>query len=404
MNMKTEFSGHWEELRFKSREERAQATVKSMLRRCAEVCRARTHCSGLVLIEEDAVCQIKENLGHDASLFVIRERRRHSLVKLGAAAEHVEQVARAKQESFTTAFGGKECASVDAALNATDTRVYVSLTTIPSRISGIGETLRTILDQTLVPDAVFVSVPLSYHRFQKAFDTSEKGSTSLAAEKAALEASPHWVAARALWPHAHWVQFLFSQEDFGPATKLVVARRMLQERGRPNDIIITVDDDNGYFPLTVFNLVKASLSHPDAILCHMGYDLQGAPYTHPNFHYYDNVGHAFPVHIVGGFQGVLYRARFFATPKFHDILAELLPEFPEGRWVDDDYISGIAAKLGVKRLIVPQLEPPVYYQVPRQSSDANALSSGANKHRNIQRQTALLTNFVKKGYLPGPRT
>ena len=79
----------------------------------------------------------------------------------------------------------------------------------------------------------------------------------------------------------------------------------------------------------------------------------------------------------------------------------MAPFYAEGRFVDDDYISGMLGGMRVERLVVPFTLDTVWYeQVPGSSSGANALSSGANKNANIDRQERLIQRFVKEKKLP----
>ena len=77
----------------------------------------------------------------------------------------------------------------------------------------------------------------------------------------------------------------------------------------------------------------------------------------------------------------------------------LFQDFPEGKFVDDDYISGVAASHFVKIYAVPGPMESFYANTPLQSTEANALSSGSNKETNIQRQSELLTRFVTRGWI-----
>ena len=45
--------------------------------------------------------------------------------------------------------------------------IYVSISTIPSRIKNLEKSVKSILNQTLKPDKVFINIPLKYRRFEE---------------------------------------------------------------------------------------------------------------------------------------------------------------------------------------------------------------------------------------------
>ena len=44
--------------------------------------------------------------------------------------------------------------------------IYISISTIPSRIKSIDKTINSLLSQTLKPDKIFVNIPNKYKRFK----------------------------------------------------------------------------------------------------------------------------------------------------------------------------------------------------------------------------------------------
>jgi ABC-type taurine transport system substrate-binding protein len=102
------------------------------------------------------------------------------------------------------------------------------------------------------------------------------------------------------------------------------------------------------------------------------------------------------VDIIAGFRGVLYKKAFFKG----NVLKEELLKAPEGAWwVDDDFISGVASKVGVPRLVVPRSLEADFFNIEGASTSDNALSSGANKDKNIERQFQTLSYFVANGMM-----
>ena len=296
--------------------------------------------------------------------------------------------------------------------------LIAAVTTVPSRLPHLHHAVQSICEQSLRADAVVVAVPR----------TSASGRTE---DDYAATLPPKLEALR----RGGCPIIVVRGDDFGPATKLIPA---LQFARHADDCVVTFDDDNWYSPELLASLVAYEAVHPNAVLAHSGYRVLGAPYRHPHFEYIRGstlraaaVPTPITVHIAAGFLGVLYKRRFFggadatvptplraydagvrdvsddaarATARLvHGLLAPTEARddaefYPEGRFVDDDYISGVLSRRGVTRFVVPFDIADVWYeQVPASSTEANALSSGANKGANIDRQERLLSRFVREG-------
>jgi len=96
--------------------------------------------------------------------------------------------------------------------------IYVSLTTIPSRVKGVEKTIDSLLNQTQKPDKIFINIPVKFKRFDETID-----------EKIIPKFNSSIIE-------------LVRCEDFGPGTKLLGPHEKLKE----NSLIILVDDDNYY--------------------------------------------------------------------------------------------------------------------------------------------------------------
>ena len=51
--------------------------------------------------------------------------------------------------------------------------IYISISTIPSRIKSIYKTINSLLSQTLKPDKIFVNIPSKYKRFKNNIDEKD---------------------------------------------------------------------------------------------------------------------------------------------------------------------------------------------------------------------------------------
>ena len=100
----------------------------------------------------------------------------------------------------------------------------VSLTSIPSRIDNIQETIFSIKNQTMKPIKIFLNLPFKFRRFPEYKFTEEQIDRL---NKFNLEIS--------------------RCEDYGPATKLMGSISKIK---KDYDCVILIDDDNIYHKKT----------------------------------------------------------------------------------------------------------------------------------------------------------
>jgi hypothetical protein len=115
--------------------------------------------------------------------------------------------------------------------------VFVGLTTLPSRITKLRPTVESLLAQTLLPDAVFISLPRHSVREDRSYDL------------------PDWLE-RPPPPF----QVLLLEHDYGPATKLLGCLPRIS----PDACLIVVDDDMHYKPFLVERLYESQVQRQDA--------------------------------------------------------------------------------------------------------------------------------------------
>ena len=96
--------------------------------------------------------------------------------------------------------------------------IYVSLSTIPSRIKNIDKSIESLLNQSKKPDKIFINIPNKYKRFAEVINEKE---------------IPKF--------NSNIVE-ITRCDDFGPGTKLLGSLNKL----RKNSLIILADDDNIY--------------------------------------------------------------------------------------------------------------------------------------------------------------
>lgn len=202
--------------------------------------------------------------------------------------------------------------------------VVIAFSTTPYRIAEMQDTVSTILQQDMKPDAIFLAVP---HVFKR-------------------DNTPYVIPA---WLQNHPQITVIRTQDYGPATKLLGV--LEQVKLDPNTIIITMDDDVKYPKNIVTQLVYKAKQYPNEAIGIAGADLD-----------YDERGNLISNKIGGlvalahsdanatllqGFSGIAYRRNFFNQ----DIFA--ITNAPRECINSDDlYLSFHLAKQNIPRRIL----------------------------------------------------
>ena len=185
-------------------------------------------------------------------------------------------------------------------------RIVVSLSTLPSRINKVHQTIRSIENQTMKPDWIYLNVP-SYSKREKT----------------------KYVIPDDLTQYVN-----HASDDYGPLTKFLPT---LQIENDPETMIICVDDDKIYDPNLIQHLYYCS-SHLEFKSCVSisGWDyinffnIIGIPLQIPFFNNYFK-----RVMILQCYQGVIYK-RGNLKP---ELLLELYNRCESCFTVDDILIS-----------------------------------------------------------------
>ena len=96
--------------------------------------------------------------------------------------------------------------------------IYVSISTIPPRIKNLEKSVKSILNQTLKPDKIFINIPLKYRRFKEILKDDQ---------------IPNFKDTRVEITRC---------EDYGPGTKLLGSLHKIKK----DSLVILADDDNSY--------------------------------------------------------------------------------------------------------------------------------------------------------------
>lgn len=258
--------------------------------------------------------------------------------------------------------------------------VIISLTTIPSRIGFLADTLKSLLAQTRPPREIRLNLPAFSVRENRAYEI------------------PAWLSSLAC------VRIVPS-DDYGPATKLLPTLK----DSAPSQPILVVDDDRIYAPQLVATLEAAAKAHKGAAVALGGWivpqDLVDRPTTirsnllqlPPAPVRSARIRKPVPVDILLGFMGYLVRPEFFNLGAITDYSAAP----PQARLVDDVWIS---AHCRAPKLVVPGKPnfQPKRHQSLYQRSSLGWINRGDGKPEN-RNNSVLLRHFADRWTVGGPR-
>lgn len=207
-----------------------------------------------------------------------------------------------------------------------DHKVYISLTSSPSRLPKLHYMLET-LDLENV-EKVLIALPKRYGRNDEGYADTDID---------ALNASSK-------------VEVIRIERDLGPITKLIPAVQYAESE----DIIITVDDDIGYHTGMVNELIIASIMNDNTVVGGSGQDLGfwNIPYfSWPHNDDSDSIcgdGTISSCHIIEGFAAVAYRPKY-VDAEFMITLGEMNPYC----FVSDDMVISYVLSLnGIRRKMI----------------------------------------------------
>jgi hypothetical protein len=224
-----------------------------------------------------------------------------------------------------------ELEALDRAWAASTTRsdAIVTMTTIPSRMALIGETLKSLLRQTRAPARIVINVPHVSRREQREYEIP-----AYLERLASVE--------------------IHRCDDWGPATKLIPSLL----RFPAGQKLVVADDDRIYPPNLVEDLERASAAHPGCAIGLGGWrvpddltdrpttlwaDLRGAPPVPVKA---TRLRKAVEVDILQGMASYLVQTDFFDSSEVTDYSAAPEAVF----FVDDVWLSGHCKAV---KLVVP---------------------------------------------------
>lgn len=240
--------------------------------------------------------------------------------------------------------------------------VVGGMTTIPSRINLLQDTIKSIKEQSFKISKLVLTIP---HKLRRNGATYE---------------IPKWIEDD---PFIH----IHRMDDFGPVCKILGAIEYVKD---PETFIATFDDDIIYSDDTMKNLITGYLMFPGAAYACSGLKIAFTADT-PHFRTQRNAG---PTNILEGWAGALYQRKFFKND-----VHQMLPTSFHCFFSDDLIISNYLRKHKVPLF---QVKRPRAIRV-RNVSGIDPLFAGANglTYRTFKRYSlgVLELRFLKKFYL-----
>ena len=206
-----------------------------------------------------------------------------------------------------------------------DSRVIVSLSTVPDRIKNLRPTIRSLLRQTRPPDEIVLAIPEFSIREQRSYVV------------------PKYIS------RLPRLRILRCSQDWGPATKFIPAVQEELAAGRGNTLIMVVDDDRVYPRDALESYLHYSTQLPDAALCFRGAPMpRSMDWRDAEMTYANELREPQRVAVITGCGSYLIQPRFFDGSLWDYSRA------PRGAfYMDDIWISGCLNRRDVKRYVVP---------------------------------------------------
>jgi hypothetical protein len=204
-------------------------------------------------------------------------------------------------------------------------RVIVALSTLPDRITRLEPVLRCLFEQTRPPDEILLAIPKFSLRLQKAYVIPST-----------LESIPR-------------LRILRSENDWGPATKFIPALQHELAMGRPETLLMVVDDDRLYPRDALATYLHYHRQLPDAALCFRGGPMpRSLDWRESKLTFGNRIREPREVAVITGC------GSYFLQPRFFDERLWDYASAPPGAFfMDDIWISGWLNRRGVKKFVVP---------------------------------------------------
>lgn len=272
-------------------------------------------------------------------------------------------------------------------MNLTKPKLVVSFTTIPSRFSTIENTLKSIFNQSLRPDIIYIGIP----------ERSSRNNENL------VYNTPDFLS-----KYQPLVQLVSLDKDYGPICKLFAA--LVAEPFGQECNIVTIDDDMIYPPLFLEELTSCSNQYPTSAIGSSGRELLSyPPFIKFHFSFWNNgfdfatkaKKHGDKIDFLMGITGILYKRSFFPSL---DKMKEWTQD-PIMYRTDDVTISAYLSTQNIDRRICHHSQEWKFTELPQSPNPLSgkllkAECDHVRAYRKLQiSEKAFKTNIVTDGWM-----
>jgi hypothetical protein len=209
--------------------------------------------------------------------------------------------------------------------------IVISICTLPGRLHSLIAVLENLLNQTVKPDLVMISVADYYPRAGKYYDEED------------LLHLETWLEHYTIKSEIVKVEL-----DTGPCRKLTTP--LLKRSIKDEDFIITIDDDAPFYYKGIEMLLASYEKNPGAVYGLMG--VRDNTFIHTenipsDYEYY-------VVNVLGGYRGVLYKANLFSRGKFFSLVDTIQRAHRSSNMIlmhDDHVFSYYFKMMGIERRV-----------------------------------------------------
>lgn len=263
-------------------------------------------------------------------------------------------------------------------------RVIVSFSTSPARIHHIAPVVHSICgSQTIKPTALHLYIPYVFGRTGESYIIP-----------------PEIQQLQEIYPF----RICRVAEDKGPITKVLYA---LQEFDRPDDLIISIDDDILYPEHFIEEFLDAHRIRSDCLLGYMGCRPPSRPFVHAEHIQFRQTQRMFePVNGLGGYRGILF-PRSLVTEDFFTTVDEVnrIHQTRLGHNIldDDSFLSYYFQKMGVPQIVFGTFYPGnlftnnIYEQINIRYLDSSKIGGlfGGENSQKMANSLEILREYFK---------
>jgi len=213
--------------------------------------------------------------------------------------------------------------------------IYISLTTIPSRIPALHNTLRCLLNQTVLPEKIILNIPQEYICY---------ADTVIEIPDEIMN-NPRILVNRC--------------KDYGPVTKITgLYKSEIYSQITYKDIILVVDDDRDYNPDMISNFLYYHKKYPEFALTVQGWEIEmfttrrelEVKKRMPRSIQYIEEGY---VDILGGCCGFLLTKTYCDILFSDEVFVQMSDPNDSKFYVDDVWISGFLTVHNIITYMIP---------------------------------------------------